>query len=186
MGDKDNALPQLKSCGVLLIRKVDGGEKLSDYHLLLMRHRHRIDFTKGHLESGEDEKQCAVRELFEETGIPANDIRFDEVFVNQTSYKTKYKRKPYNGSYVNKTVVLFLAYTLKENCDVVRLGEHAGRTWFDLQTIENVINNKRDNTQSANVNDELELLRQTHTIYPVLADVVKYIRTLLHENNTLN
>ena len=55
-----------KSCGALVVRKREGG-----YDLVLLRHRFggHWSFPKGHVEAGESERQTAMREVLEETGI---------------------------------------------------------------------------------------------------------------------
>ena len=59
---------KLYSYGVLIVR----GEPIDSF--LLMRHATRWDLPKGHIDEGETEIQCALRELVEETGITADDI----------------------------------------------------------------------------------------------------------------
>lgn len=50
-----------KSCGCIVI---NNGE------VLLVKHNDgHIAFPKGHIEKGETEEQCALRETFEETGL---------------------------------------------------------------------------------------------------------------------
>jgi 8-oxo-dGTP pyrophosphatase MutT (NUDIX family) len=51
------------SCGFLILR----GQPVDSF--LLMKHPRRWDLPKGHLDEGETELQCALRELQEETGI---------------------------------------------------------------------------------------------------------------------
>ena len=50
----------VKSCGFLVIR----GRPIREF--LLMRHDDRWDIPKGHVDEGESEMQCALRELEEE------------------------------------------------------------------------------------------------------------------------
>jgi len=64
----------VKSCGFLLLRQEP------ERSFLLMRHPTRWDLPKGHVEEGESELECAYRELYEETGIEAHDIDWDEKF----------------------------------------------------------------------------------------------------------
>ncbi|CAF5070175.1 unnamed protein product [Rotaria sp. Silwood1] len=68
----DSKLRQVKSCGFLVIK--------SDQSFLLMKHPHRYDLPKGHMEPGETEHQTALRELLEETGIQSSDIDIDPNF----------------------------------------------------------------------------------------------------------
>ena len=56
-------MQQLKSCGVLVFRDEPS------LSFLLMEHTQRLDLPKGHVDPGESEIECALRELEEETGI---------------------------------------------------------------------------------------------------------------------
>lgn len=82
-----------KSCGVIPFRQVDGKREF----LILLQTSHSWSFPKGHMEAGETEKQTALRELHEETGLTATLIP-DAVAV------TQYAISPL----VHKQVVLFL------------------------------------------------------------------------------
>ena len=62
-------LPQVKACGVLVFRGTP------PHSFLLMKHAHRWDLPKGHLEAGETDIECAMREMEEETGIPRDAIK---------------------------------------------------------------------------------------------------------------
>ena len=61
-----------KSCGALVYRK-----KQDKVELLLIKHRNggHWSFPKGHVESGENEYQTALREIKEETGLDLLEIR---------------------------------------------------------------------------------------------------------------
>lgn len=87
-----------KSCGALVIRK--NGES---YDLVLLRHRFggHWSFPKGHVEAGETERQTALREVKEETGLT---IRLYDGFRESVEYF------PQAG--VKKQVVYFLGEAL--------------------------------------------------------------------------
>ena len=87
-----------KSCGALVIRK--NGEQ---YDLVLLRHRFggHWSFPKGHVEAGETERQTALREVKEETGLS---IRLYDGFRECVEYF------PQAG--VKKQVVYFLGEAL--------------------------------------------------------------------------
>lgn len=56
-----------KSCGCIVI---NNGE------VLLVKHNDgHIAFPKGHIENGETEEQCALRETYEETGLKVKIIK---------------------------------------------------------------------------------------------------------------
>lgn len=113
-------MSQVKSCGFLIVR----GKPVSDF--LLMRHPDRWDLPKGHVDGGENDLQCALRELEEETSITINDIEIDGDFRFITQYPVVSKKK---GKVRQKTLVIFLAYLVR---DVnIAVTEHAGYQWFD-------------------------------------------------------
>lgn len=115
-----------KSCGVVVFRKTDKGIKF----LLLHYQSGHWDFSKGHVEKGEDEQTTAARELAEETGI--KDIKFIEGFRQTINYF--FKRK---GQTVSKEVVFYLAQTKTEK---VKLSyEHIGYSWLDYEGALNKI-----------------------------------------------
>jgi 8-oxo-dGTP pyrophosphatase MutT (NUDIX family) len=86
-----------KSCGVLVFQ--DRPRR----SFLLLHHKDRIDFPKGHVKKGETDLACALRELEEETGIAPHAIELDRSFHFTSTYVTHNKR----GAVVEKTVVMF-------------------------------------------------------------------------------
>ena len=86
------------SCGALVVRK--NGES---YDLVLLRHRFggHWSFPKGHVEAGENERQTALREVREETGLT---IRLLDGFRESVEYFPK--------PGVKKQVVYFLGEAL--------------------------------------------------------------------------
>lgn len=114
---------QVKACGVLVVR----GEPIESF--LLLRHTRRLDLPKGHLESGETEVQCALRELWEETGIAAEDIELDPSFRFTVEYDLRYRE--FNNELTHKTVVYFLGRLLRDVPIV--LTEHKGYAWYPWQ-----------------------------------------------------
>lgn len=94
-------MSQLKSCGVLVVR----GNPPNKF--LLMQHADRLDLPKGHVDPGETEIECALRELEEETGITAHDIELDPLFRFSTSYRVLRRQRQ---DFVDKTTVIFLGF----------------------------------------------------------------------------
>jgi bis(5'-nucleosidyl)-tetraphosphatase len=90
------------SCGFLIVR----GRPIESF--LLMKHPHRWDLPKGHVDEGETELQCALRELAEETGITEQDIEVDPDFRFENRYLVNEKRYGGEGS-IEKTLYVFLA-----------------------------------------------------------------------------
>jgi len=80
-------MAKLKSCGFLIVR----GDYPRVESFLLMVHPDRYDLPKGHVDKGETNRECAYRELVEETGIRASDIRVDDAFKFKLQYPVQYK-----------------------------------------------------------------------------------------------
>ena len=114
---------QIKSCGVLLTR----GEPIESF--LLMRHADRWDLPKGHVDEGETEIQCALREMWEETGIAAEAVQLDPEFRFTLQYPVWPER--FGGQQCDKTLVIFLGKLLKDQ--PIQVTEHQDHQWFDWQ-----------------------------------------------------
>jgi len=136
---------EIKSCGFLILR----GNPPREF--LLMRHADRWDLPKGHVDAGETEMQCALRELHEETGITANDIEPIAGFHFTTQYQVHAKK---DGRLYDKTLVVFLA-RLKRDVKIDPT-EHGGYQWFPWNPPHQI---------------------QTRTIDPLLAAVEDFFKT---------
>ena len=113
----------VKSCGVFVMRREP------ELSFLLMKHADRWDLPKGHVDPGETDLQCALRELHEETGIDAKDIALDDRFEFVTRYSIHEKRYP--DRLVHKTLRIYLGWL---NRDVkIQASEHLGFEWFKWQ-----------------------------------------------------
>lgn len=114
---------KVKACGVLVFRRQP---QLS---FLVMKHTRRFDLPKGHLEDGESERECAVREMWEETGLPIAAVQIDPDFRYQEVYY------PYEARFgpgrVEKTLVIFLGWLLEDH--PIRVTEHKGYDWLPWQ-----------------------------------------------------
>ena len=140
---------EIKACGILIIQ----GRPIESF--LLMRHKDRWDLPKGHMDAGETEMQCALRELTEETGIEPSDIEFDPDFRFTIEYDVDSKRF---AERCHKTVVYFLARLLRDAR--IRPSEHAGYEWFRWQPPHRI---------------------QAQTIDPLLAAVELYLGQRSHK-----
>lgn len=126
--DKDShalstsTLPQVLSCGVWLVQRVPFPAVLA-----LLRHDGSPDLPKGHVKRGESDVAAALRELTEETGIPARSVRLDETFVFESTYRTRSKR---TGLPVIKTVRLFLGEI--DGPARVMVSDHGDYAWLRL------------------------------------------------------
>lgn len=111
---------KVKSCGFLLFRREP------ELSFLLMRHPARWDLPKGHVDTGEDELQCAYRELQEETGIKEGDLQRDEKFRFTLQYPVSDRQDPQET--VHKTLVIFLGWL--GNAIPIQVTEHESCKWF--------------------------------------------------------
>ena len=108
-----------KSCGAVVYANN------SEVKYLLLRYEAgHWDFVKGNVEEGESEKETALRELKEETGI--DDARLVGGFREKISYF--YKRQ---GATVYKEVVFFL--TEAKNTNVRLSFEHVAFDWLTYE-----------------------------------------------------
>ena len=114
-------MAKIKACGFLVIREDPRPS------FLLMRHADRWDLPKGHVDSGESNLECALRELEEETGITVADIEIDEHFKFKHSYIVNSNR---DGNRVRKKkLTIFLAKMIRPV--EIQLTEHVAYEWFD-------------------------------------------------------
>lgn len=108
-----------KSCGAVVYSKTSEVN-----YLLLQYEAGHWDFVKGNVEEGETEKDTAVRELQEETGIV--DTSFIDGFKEKISYF--YRRQ---GSTIYKEVVFFLMESKTTNVKISF--EHIGFEWLPYE-----------------------------------------------------
>ena len=133
----------VRACGVLVMRREP------EWSFLLMRHASRWDLPKGHMDPGESDLECALRELHEETGIQANDIALEENFEFVTRYMLQEQRT--GDQWVQKTLKIYLAWL---QLDVaIHPSEHLGFQWFKWEPPHSI---------------------QAQTIDPLLAAVTDY------------
>jgi bis(5'-nucleosidyl)-tetraphosphatase len=108
------------SCGVLVFRRQPAVE------FLLLRHSDRWDLPKGHVDAGESETTCALRELAEETGILPADIRLEPERRYVQEYWVRQKR--HGPEPRRKHLIIFPGWLLRD-CPI-RLTEHLDHRWF--------------------------------------------------------
>jgi 8-oxo-dGTP pyrophosphatase MutT (NUDIX family) len=93
-----------------------------------MKHPSRWDLPKGHVDKGETEMECALRELFEETGIGESDVEIDPEFRYDQRYKVKLAK--FNHEPRPKTLTIFLGKLLDPDFEIIPT-EHEGYQWVD-------------------------------------------------------
>ena len=108
----------VKSCVVLIYRDRPQRE------FLLMRHPDRWDLPKGHIDAGETELECALRELQEETRISHSDVQIDGSFRFAYDYTFRGRK---TGKPHQKTLVVFLGLLLQD-IEIVPT-EHPSFAW---------------------------------------------------------
>ena len=109
-----------KSCGGLVFRA--DGDKIQ---ILLIRHRlgGQWSFPKGHMEEGESERQTALREILEETGLSVRLLR---------GFRESIRYCPCPE--VRKQVVYFIALAPWEE-PTPPPEEIRAAAWFDLERV---------------------------------------------------
>lgn len=134
-----------KSCGALVLRR---DAQSGEFYILMIRHRpggYR-SFPKGHVESGETERETAVREVKEETSV---EISIVPDFRHVVYYA------PVPG--VEKEVVYFLARTDQVTVRPQR-GEIAQVEWVPLAKAERYLTHDNDKKVLAAACQKLQML----------------------------
>lgn len=86
-----------KSCGGIVYKLINN----ELYFLLLKHNKGHWSFPKGHMEEGETEKETALREIKEETGL---DVKLEDNYFYKITYSPKKD--------VLKDVIYFIATPL--------------------------------------------------------------------------
>ena len=107
-----------RSAGIVLFRDDDSKKMF----LLLHYPSGHWDFVKGRIEKNEQERQAALRETKEETGI--TDVEFIDGFEEKIHYAYQY-----DGKLVRKEVVFFLGRT--KTSTIVLSDEHLDHVWLE-------------------------------------------------------
>ena len=96
-------LQETKSSGAIVYKVEENEIK----YLLIMLIRGNWGFPKGHFEGEETEKETAVREIFEETGL---NVKFHDDFRETIQY--------FPAPFIFKTVIYFLAEAVTDNVKI--------------------------------------------------------------------
>ena len=109
-----------RSAGVVIFL-----EKSEGTHFLLLNYpTGHWDYVKGKIEEGENNRQTAIRETREETGI--SDLEFVEGFEEKINYDYQLEVEV-----IQKEVVFFFAKTKTSSVNVSH--EHLDYTWLDYE-----------------------------------------------------
>ncbi len=112
------------SAGALIFRKKD---QASEFLLIFSNRNKEWGFPKGHIDAGETEKEAALREIKEETGL--SDLRLIDGFREELVYKAVSNREASKGSVIEKSTVYFLCET-KANDITVDADEITDFKWL--------------------------------------------------------
>ena len=100
---------------------------------LLLKHKggkKHWDLPKGHLKRKETLKDCAIREVLEETGIPKDKL----IFIKGLKHKNIYSKKRKFGRKYKKIVHLYLFQALTEKTKLSK--EHIDYKWVKFEKLE--------------------------------------------------
>lgn len=106
----------------------------------------KYGFPKGHLEKGETPNECALRELFEETGITNNQIELSDMVFFEKNHQEKKVIGYYFAHPINDLELLNLPlkfnHTEINDAKWVKFDDFYQQILFDL---DDKISNKRKN-----------------------------------------
>lgn len=117
-----------RSCGAIVFLGDEGEERV----LLVQHNPGHWSFPKGHVEEGESDRETAVREVLEETGLH---VRISSDFERSSTYS------PRQGIY--KTVVFFLGDLLGGTLKP-QLSEVKAADWLTIKEADKVLIFDRD------------------------------------------
>ena len=99
------SLPLEHSCGAVVINRDSGDLR----YVIIVSHRGILGFPKGHMKNGETERETALREIHEETGLSVTLIDGFRVSVTRPVIRD-------DIIVANKEIVYFLAEYSNQAC----------------------------------------------------------------------
>ena len=126
---KDLKFKEIASGGVVFYRKDD----ISEPKFLLLKHKGRKkqwDLPKGHLKKHETIKECAIREILEESGIPQEKL----ILIKELNHKNIYVKRRSFGKKYRKIVHLFLFQSLTHKIKLS--SEHTNSKWVKFDQLD--------------------------------------------------
>jgi len=118
------------SAGIIIFRRTKEGIKF----LILYHGRNYWNFPKGKLEAQEKSWQAAVREVFEETGLQQNELRFVRGFRTQERFVYNQGKQK-----IFKIVILYLAETRQSRVTIATNEHHEGYGWFTVSEAKRIM-----------------------------------------------
>ena len=113
-----------RSAGIVIYRQMKEGRE----YLILHYPGGHFEFAKGHIEKGESEREAAIRELKEETGL--------EKIIWIEGYREKIHYEYMRGEeLMSKDVIFFLARTRQKKITISF--EHKGAMWLPYKEAYN-------------------------------------------------
>jgi bis(5'-nucleosidyl)-tetraphosphatase len=116
-----------RAAGILLFRE-------SPREYLVLLRKKRADLAKGKLEKGESDRDAALREVYEETGI--KDISLFDGFEHEVQYSFKV-----HSGEIEKTFICFLG-KVERDVEVTISKEHVGYSWLAPEAAEKMLEHK--------------------------------------------
>ncbi len=111
-----------KSCGIILVRNIDNPL------FLLVKHKGgHWGFPKGHMETGEEEEQTAIREIGEEVGL------YDYDLVENFKYCQTYSFYRKDIGKIVKEAVFFIGIIKHKEEINIQEEELTGYGWFNYK-----------------------------------------------------
>lgn len=132
-----------KSCGAVMYTQSEGVRKF----ILITNISGHIGFPKGHIELGEDEKQTALREVYEETGVQTKII---DGFRESYNYLI-------NG-FIKKKAVYYLAHFEEKDIrmNIMEISEYRLVTFEEALSILNFKHDRDILTKANSFIDNME------------------------------
>jgi len=115
------------SSGALIFRKKD---QAPEFLLIYSNRNKEWGFPKGHIDPGETEKEAALREIKEETGL--NNLRHIDEFREELVYKAVSNREASKESIIEKSTVYFLCESKTKDI-IVDTDEITDFKWLNIQ-----------------------------------------------------
>lgn len=146
---KNQNYTKIISAGIIIYRWTEKGPAF----LLLYRDKGVWDFPRGRMESGERSWQTALREVEEETGLKANDLKIYDNFKVFEKFPYWRKTSVGNPESIFKIVIFYLAETIQSQ--IALSPEHEGYGWFVFSQAQKMMSRYKN---------RIRILRQAYSV----------------------